>query len=150
MLSVAIDARVDDFPPPRTHLSLALHLKCCNWNQWSFSWTEQNFHYRPQHSCGKVMFLHLSVILFTEGGFWQTPPQADTPWTETASGRHPQTDTPQGRQPPGRHPPGQTPLLRWPLQWTLRILLESILAEFSEFSEFRDYDKSLKHKFYSI
>ena len=27
------------------------------------------FHlYRPQRSCGKVMFLHLSVILFTEGG----------------------------------------------------------------------------------
>ena len=30
--------------------------------------------YRPQRSCGKVMFLHLSVILFTGGGVWQTPP----------------------------------------------------------------------------
>ena len=30
--------------------------------------------YRPQRSCGKVMFLHVSVILFT-GGVWQ----ADTP-----------------------------------------------------------------------
>ena len=28
--------------------------------------------YRPQRSCGKVMFLHLSVILFTRGGGgWQ-------------------------------------------------------------------------------
>ena len=26
-----------------------------------------NLHYRPQRSCGKVMFLHLSVILFTGG-----------------------------------------------------------------------------------
>ena len=36
--------------------------------------------YRPQHSCGKVLFLHLSVILFTGGGgggIWQTPPWAD-------------------------------------------------------------------------
>ena len=39
--------------------------------------------YHPQHSCGKEMFLHLSVILFTGGGVWQTPP-------------------------PGRHTPGQT------------------------------------------
>ena len=37
--------------------------------------------YHPQRSCGKVMFLHLSVILFTGG--WQTP---------------------LGRHPPGRHP----------------------------------------------
>ena len=53
-------------------------------------------YYRPQSSCGKVMFLHLSVILFTAG--WlsarhppdqrQTPPgpEADTTWTR---GRHP-------------------------------------------------------------
>ena len=34
--------------------------------------------YRPQRNCGKVMFLHLSVILFTEGE-WQTPLGADPP-----------------------------------------------------------------------
>ena len=48
------------------------------------------FHYRPQHSCGKVMFLHMSVILST--GRWQAdtlpnrqthPRQADTPWADT-------------------------------------------------------------------
>ena len=40
-------------------------------------------YYRPQRSCGKVMFLHLSVILFTRGVSnrhlpGQTPPWADT------------------------------------------------------------------------
>ena len=39
----------------------------------------------PQRSCGKVMFLHLSVTLFTRGVC--------------------HTDTPLGRSPPGRHPP---------------------------------------------
>ena len=28
---------------------------------------EENSYYRPQRSFGKVMFLHLSVILFTGG-----------------------------------------------------------------------------------
>ena len=41
-----------------------------------FSW------YRPQRSCGKVMFLHLSVILFT-GGVWQTPPSNRRPLQRT-------------------------------------------------------------------
>ena len=45
--------------------------------------------YRPQRSCGKVMFSQASVILFT-GGVWQTRHLS----------RHP---------PPGRHPPGLTP-----------------------------------------
>ena len=39
--------------------------------------------YRPQRSCDKVMFLHLSVILSTMGGcvpayIWVNPPRADT------------------------------------------------------------------------
>ena len=61
-------------------------------------------YYRPQRSCGKVMFLHLSVILFTEGvsvsvhaGISllrvdtprQTPPWADTPPCPVHSGIHP-------------------------------------------------------------
>ena len=52
--------------------------------------------YRPQRSCGKVMFLHLSVILSTGGGgcVWQTPPRTDTPW-QTLPGQTP----PQGRHP---------------------------------------------------
>ena len=48
----------------------------------------QVYNYRPQRSCGKVIFLHLSVILFTGG-----------------SGRHPREDTPLGRHPPGTPPP---------------------------------------------
>ena len=47
-------------------------------------------YYRPQCSCGKIMFSQASVILFT-GGVWQTPPP-DIPL-----GRHPRTDTPPTR-----------------------------------------------------
>ena len=68
--------------------------------------------YHPQRSCGKVMFLHLSVILFTGG--------------EGVSGRHPPGRQPLFRHPMGRHPGRHTP--RWPLQQTVRILLECILV----------------------
>ena len=44
---------------------------------------------------------------------WADTPLADTPWADTH----------------GHTPPGQTPLpSRWPLQWTVRILLECILV----------------------
>ena len=67
-----------------------------------------------KRSCGKVMFLYLSVILFTGGVY--TLPLADTPH-------------PPGRHPP-RHPPPQAnpPPPRQPLQLTVRILLECILV----------------------
>ena len=49
-------------------------------------------YYRPQRSCGKVMVLHMCVILFTRGGgvvsdidphsHWQTPPR-QTPLGQT-------------------------------------------------------------------
>ena len=76
----------------RTHLS-----RSRSWSRSSGNTSEH--YYRPQRSCGKVMFLHLSVILFTEVGV-------------------------SGRQPPVKHtaPP------RKPLQWTVRILLECILV----------------------
>ena len=42
--------------------------------------TKTEFYYRPIRSCGKVMFLHLSVILFTGGrGVWQTPQKQPSP-----------------------------------------------------------------------
>ena len=58
--------------------------------------------YHPQYSCGKVLFLHVYVILFTGGGVWQA-------------------DIPRGRQTPRS-------LWRRPLQRTVRILLECILV----------------------
>ena len=80
-------------------------------------------------SCGKVMFLHVSVILSTGGWQAETPPWADIPlgqtppWADTPMGRHPHGQTPlAGRQPLGRHPQG------WPLQGTVSILLECVLV----------------------
>ena len=67
---------------------------------------------------GKVMFLHLSVILFTEEVCIPTCIGVDTPVRhpplgrhlprQTPSSRYPQADTPNPRQtPPGRHSPGR-------------------------------------------
>ena len=55
-----------------------------------------------KRSCGKVKFLHLSVILFTGGcrpSSYQTPPP----------GRYPLADTPFGQSPLGRYPSWQAP-----------------------------------------
>ena len=81
--------------------------------------------YHPKRSCGKGMFLHLSVSHSVDRGIWQTP-QADTPSRRTLLGRHPTwqmppwADTPWSRQPPGRHPlQPNTPLGRHPARQTL-------------------------------
>ena len=66
------------------------------------------FHYRPQRSWGKVVFLHVSVTLFT-GGL----PHCMLGYTPGTRGRHPagadppRADTPStGADPPStRHPP---------------------------------------------
>ena len=71
--------------------------------------------YRPQRSWGKVIFLYLSVILFTGGvclsACWDTPPdQAGTPWDQ-AGNPPPQTRCPWDQASPGTRqaPPDQTP-----------------------------------------
>ena len=77
------------------------------------------YHYRPQPSCGKVMFLYLSLIL--SGGVYPS-----IHWgTDTPPGRHPSwADIPPGQTPPGRHPLPSRRLL----QQTVRIILECILV----------------------
>ena len=71
------------------------------------------YYYRPQRSCGKVMFSQASVILFTGG--WDPP------------GRHPRQTPLPGRHPLGRHPPWvHTPWPDTPRQTTP--------AQFSSFS----------------
>ena len=69
-------------------------------------------YYRPQRRCGKVVFLHMSVILSMGGvsqhALGQTPPRADTLRADTSS----------------RQTPPNRPLL----QRTVRILLECILV----------------------
>ena len=76
--------------------------------------------YHPQHSCGKLMFLHLSVTLSTF-----CPPQADNPLGQIPLplGRHPP-----GQTPPGRNPLGNPPHPKWPPKQILYILLECILV----------------------
>ena len=53
-------------------------------------------YYRPQRSCGKVMFLHLSV----SNSVHCHPPGRHTPWADT-----PQAATPGQTPPLGRHTP---------------------------------------------
>ena len=78
------------------------------------------FYYRPQRSWGKVMFLQVSVILFTEGESASvhagiTPPprgrnQEDPPPSRPPRSGTPQEENPpppeQAPPPPGRDPPG--------------------------------------------
>ena len=62
--------------------------------------------YRPQRSCDKVMFLHLSVILFTGR-------LADPPGQTRPLGRHQPSRQPQAH-PLGSHPWADTPVGRHP------------------------------------
>ena len=70
---------------------------------------------------GKVIFLHLSVILFTGGGTWAGTPWTGTPpWAGTPPGRYtPWAGTPPGQvHPPGRYTPwAGTPPSRYTLPW---------------------------------
>ena len=77
-------------------------------------------YYRPQRSCGKVMFSQASVILSTRG---QGVRVADTPWADT-----PRQTPPPGRHTPSRHPtppPGRHPT---PSYWNA-FLFGSLLHE---------------------
>ena len=71
--------------------------------------------YRPQF-VAKVIFLHLSVILFTGGGVSASvhagipPPWSRTLWKQTPPRADPPEQTPQEQTPPwSKHPPEQTP-----------------------------------------
>ena len=69
--------------------------------------------YRPQRSWAKVIFLHLSVILFTAGvSASPHPPRSRHPTADTSRSRHPKSRHPpeQTHTPPEQtHPPKQTP-----------------------------------------
>ena len=78
-------------------------------------------HYRPQRSCGKVMFLHLSVILFTGGGgvcqipSRRHPPPGQThPWADTLPGQTPIQQTATAAD--GMHPTGMHSCFMFVLQ----------------------------------
>ena len=74
-------------------------------------------------SCSEVIFLYLSVILFT-GGLCHTAPRADTPL-----GRHtPRADTPWDRHPPWADTPLAQCMLGSVNKRAVRILLECILV----------------------
>ena len=92
-------------------------------------------------SCGKVMFLQLSVILFTGGGLPQCmlgyhtptrhpPPEQTPPWRRHPPGAGtPQSRHPQSRHPPQcRDPPAQCMLRDTANKWAVCILLECNLV----------------------
>ena len=84
---------------------------------------------------GKVMFLHLSVILFTGGGgavcpisCWDTHPLEQTSPRQTLPGHtSPWTDTPWADTPPWTDPPIRI-LRDMDNNWAVRIPLECILV----------------------
>ena len=109
------------------------------------------FNYRPQRSCGKVVFLHVSLILFT-GGMGslsgrpprQRPPdrdpQTEISWTEIPGQRSPrqrppdrdpprpldrgpQTETPWDRDPTGQRPPCTVTSRQYASYWNVHILV---------------------------
>ena len=88
-------------------------------------------YYRPQRSWGKVMFLHVSVILFTGGGgvcplhAGIRPLGSDTPRADPSRTRHPLS-----RPPRSRHPPSTVHAGRYGQQATVHILLECNLVTF--------------------
>ena len=87
---------------------------CNNIQQYISQQHTHTFFTVPKRSCGKVMFLHLSVSHSGHRGV-SSPVHAGIH-------THPPADTLLSR-----HPPGQTPPNRWLLLWTVRILLECIL-----------------------
>ena len=112
-----------------------LHEKCS-----LYHFEECKYFYRPQRSCDKVMFLHLSVILFTGGGCLPPQPPGKTP-PSTPGQTLPPGQTPQQTPPAqcmlGYIPPAQCMLGYIPLPsacWDtvnkrpVRILLECILT----------------------
>ena len=115
-------------------------------------------YYRPQRSYSKVMFLHLSVILFTGGVSASSPGQV--PWADTPLGRHPLwADTPT----PGQTPPAQYILIHTPSQCMLGYGQQAggthptgmhscwcKQGKLNEFGKFGESDKSLKHELGSL
>ena len=76
-------------------------------------------YYRPQRSWGKVMFLHLSVILSTGGSATHTPPL----------GRHlPGQNPPPSKQPPWADAPLRNAYWDAVNKRAVRILLECNLV----------------------
>ena len=86
--------------------------------------------YRPQRSCGKVIFSHVCFKYSAHGrgvsasvhagkhipplgrySPWADTPQSDTPQSDNSTGRHPQVDTPWSDTSPGQIPlpPRETP-----------------------------------------
>ena len=95
--------------------------------QW---WGALTYYYRPQRSCGKVMFLHLSVSHSVHRVCVGQPPLRQT-YPSMHWGRHPPGQTYPSMH-WGRHIPvctvADTPTPRRPLQRTVRILMECILV----------------------
>ena len=89
----ALDLTIQGPPPPTDltgqgpsrHVHKLVHYEAHTVCKWAVSILLECFLVTVRNSsCGKVMFLHLSVILFTGGGVW-----ADTPWADIPPGQTP-------------------------------------------------------------
>ena len=77
--------------------------------------------YRPQRSCGQVMFLHLSVnhsVHRGGGGLCL----GDPPGQRHPPDRDPQTETPPDRDPPGQRHPRTVRSGRYASYWNVLLL----------------------------
>ena len=120
--------------PNNELLQLADYIHCLtpNWLAWR-KWTR----YCPQRSCGKVMFFHLFVILFT-GVVAATPslgrsPRQTPPWSDTPPA---QCMLGYGQRAGGTHPTGMHYLWFWTrnsivLKWTMILKLKKKIGEWN-------------------
>ena len=115
LAAVSLFAQFKTYRPARTEMFDYFFF--VNINQWQIqdhsfyaplTCPECEDNYRPQRSCGKVMFLHVSVILST-GGLPLVPGRsAPGPGGGLLLGRHTHPLSLGRHHPQGRHPPWQT------------------------------------------
>ena len=93
--------------PPDKQVQTCILWSTCGWQAGGWHPTGILSCYRPQHSCSKVMFSQVSVILSTGDGVSGRHPPGQTP---TPQGRSPRADTPLPQQTAtvadGAHPTG--------------------------------------------
>ena len=126
--SIKVDCERKEWFPILFHRDYITTTKSvCRCEILDLQWLVICYFYRPQRSCGKVIFSEACVKNFVHrrgvclGACWDTPPPPHPgqtpPWADTPQADTPRADTPRQTPSPSRRL----------LQRTLRILLECIL-----------------------